>query len=175
MRPERGLGAAARNARHCYSAPRALAVTDSLRESRCATRPSTSASSAPNSLKPWHEQEHDQAGATATAAAAMTTRAQVERLGEHLRKLRLLKSGERMEALLQHAAANELPYVATRTSAPGVVVFVDRIIATAILDPLLHHTVTMNIRGNSYLLNDKLKAGLVRPSADIASQPGGET
>ena len=48
--------------------------------------------------------------AAASAAAAMTTPAQLERLGEHLRKLRLLKSGERMEALLQHAAANELPY-----------------------------------------------------------------
>ncbi len=40
----------------------------------------------------------------------MTTPAQLERLGEHLRKLRLLKSGERLEALLQHAAAKELPY-----------------------------------------------------------------
>jgi DNA replication protein DnaC len=48
---------------------------------------------------------------TATAAAAaMTTPAQIERLGEHLRKLRLLKSGERLEAMLQHAAAQELPY-----------------------------------------------------------------
>ncbi|WP_369803358.1 hypothetical protein [Pseudorhodoferax sp. Leaf267] len=32
--------------------------------------------------------------------SAMTTPAQLERLGEHLRKLRLLKSGERLEALL---------------------------------------------------------------------------
>ncbi len=44
------------------------------------------------------------------APSAMTTPAQLERLGEHLRKLRLLKSGERLEALLQHAAAQELPY-----------------------------------------------------------------
>ena len=40
----------------------------------------------------------------------MTTPAQIERLGEHLRKLRLLKSGEQLEAMLQHAAAQELPY-----------------------------------------------------------------
>ena len=53
-------------------------------------------------------------------------------------------------------------------------VFGDRIIATAILDRLLHHAVTMNIRGNSYRLKDKLKAGLVRPHDDNASQPGGE-
>ena len=38
-------------------------------------------------------------------------------------------------------------------------VFGDRIIATAILDRLLHHAVTMNIRGNSNRLKDKLKAG----------------
>lgn len=41
-------------------------------------------------------------------------------------------------------------------------VFGDRIIATAILDRVLHHAITLNIRGNSYRLKDKLKAGLVR-------------
>jgi DNA replication protein DnaC len=61
-------------------------------------------------------------------------------------------------------------------------VFGDRVIATAILDRLLHHAVTLNIRGNSYRLKDKLKAGLVRPADDstthdihpTTSQPGGE-
>lgn len=275
------------------------------------------------------------ASAAASAAAAMTTPAQLERLGEHLRKLRLLKGAERLEAMLQHAATNELPYaefleqilgeeVAAKTSKniamrtamarfpfvkpletfefsyqpsidakqvqqlaschfiehgdnvivlgpPGVgkthlavslglkaieagyrvlfttaahliatltkahaegrldeklkvfttprlliideigylpidrvganlffqlisrryergpmiltsnqsfgawgEVFGDRVIATAILDRLLHHAVTMNIRGNSYRLKDKLKAGLVRPHDDSSSQPGGE-
>jgi DNA replication protein DnaC len=42
-------------------------------------------------------------------------------------------------------------------------VFGDRVIATAILDRVLHHAITVNIRGNSYRLKDKLKAGLVRP------------
>jgi DNA replication protein DnaC len=273
--------------------------------------------------------------AAIAAASSMTTPAQLERLGEHLRKLRLLKSGERLEAMLQQAAANELPYaefleqllseeVATKTSKniamrtamarlpfvkpletfdfdyqpsidrkqvtalaschfiehgdnvivlgpPGVGkthlavslglkaieagyrvlfttaasliekltkanaegrledklklytaprlliideigylpidriganlffqlisrryergpmiltsnqsfgawgdIFGDRIIATAILDRLLHHAVTMNIRGNSYRLKDKLKAGLVRSHDNSASQPGGE-
>ncbi len=274
----------------------------------------------------------------ATAAippSAMTTPAQIERLGEHLRKLRLLKSGERLEAMLQHAAAQELPYaefleqvlgeevaakasknIAMRTAMarlpfvkpletfdfgyqpsidrkqvqalaachfiehgdnvivlgpPGVGkthlavslgikaiengyrvlfttaanliavltkahaegrldeklkvyatprlliideigylpidrlganlffqlisrryergpmiltsnqsfsawgdVFGDRIIATAILDRLLHHAVTLNIRGNSYRLKDKLKAGLIRVHDNDGSQPGGE-
>ena len=267
--------------------------------------------------------------------SAMTTPAQLERLGEHLRKLRLLKSGERLEALLQHAAAQELPYaefleqvlgeevaakaskniamrtamarlpfvkpletfdfgyqpsidrkqvqtlatchfiehgdnvivlgppgvgkthlavslglkaiengyrvlfttaanliaVLTRAHAEGRLdeklkvyatprlliideigylpidrlganlffqlisrryergpmvltsnqsfsawgdVFGDRIIATAILDRLLHHAVTLNVRGNSYRLKDKLKAGLIRVHDNDGSQPGGE-
>jgi len=41
-------------------------------------------------------------------------------------------------------------------------VFGDRVIATAIFDRILHHAITLNIRGNSYRLKDKLKAGLVR-------------
>jgi len=45
-------------------------------------------------------------------------------------------------------------------------VFGDRVIATAILDRLLHHAITINIRGNSYRLKDKLKAGLLKP-ADV--------
>lgn len=52
-------------------------------------------------------------------------------------------------------------------------VFGDRVIATAILDRLLHHAVTLNIRGNSYRLKEKLKSGLVR-SIDEQTQPGGE-
>ena len=38
-----------------------------------------------------------------------------------------------------------------------------KLIDIAILDRLLHHAVTLNIRGNSYRLKEKLKAGLVRP------------
>lgn len=52
-------------------------------------------------------------------------------------------------------------------------VFGDRVIA-AILDRLLHHAVTMNIRANSYRLKDKLKAGLVRPHEDSSTNPGAE-
>ena len=53
-------------------------------------------------------------------------------------------------------------------------VFGDRVIATAILDRLLHHAVTLNIRGNSYRLKDKLRAGLIRAHDEDAAQPGGE-
>jgi DNA replication protein DnaC len=43
-------------------------------------------------------------------------------------------------------------------------VFGDRVIATAILDRVLHHAITLNIRGHSYRLKDKLKSGLVKPA-----------
>src|SRR6516164_5718344 len=42
-------------------------------------------------------------------------------------------------------------------------IFGDPIIATAILDRLLHHSTTINIRGESYRLKDRRKAGLVPP------------
>lgn len=47
-------------------------------------------------------------------------------------------------------------------------VFGDRVIATAILDRVLHHAITINIRGNSYRLKDKLKAGLIRTEEPTA-------
>ncbi len=40
-------------------------------------------------------------------------------------------------------------------------VFGDQVIATAILDRLLHHSTTLNIKGESYRLKDKRKAGMV--------------
>lgn len=53
-------------------------------------------------------------------------------------------------------------------------VFGDHVIATAILDRLLHHAVSLNICGNSYRLKEMPKAGLIR-SIDENSQPGGDT
>jgi hypothetical protein len=47
-------------------------------------------------------------------------------------------------------------------------IFGDPIIATAILDRLLHHSTTINIRGESYRLKDRRRAGLL-------PQPGQET
>jgi DNA replication protein DnaC len=49
-------------------------------------------------------------------------------------------------------------------------IFGDPIIATAILDRLLHHSTTINIRGESYRLKDRRRAGLLaRPE----TQPEG--
>jgi DNA replication protein DnaC len=52
-------------------------------------------------------------------------------------------------------------------------VFGDPVIATAVLDRLLHHSITVNIRGESYRLREKLKAGLLKPKvgADAAATP----
>jgi DNA replication protein DnaC len=44
-------------------------------------------------------------------------------------------------------------------------VFGDTVIASAILDRLLHHATTVNIKGDSYRLKEKRRAGLLRPVA----------
>src|SRR5919109_3009735 len=49
-------------------------------------------------------------------------------------------------------------------------VFGNPIIATAILDRLLHHSVVINIKGESYRLREKQKAGLLKkPEPSLAS------
>jgi DNA replication protein DnaC len=49
-------------------------------------------------------------------------------------------------------------------------IFGDPIIATAILDRLLHHSTTINIRGESYRLKDRRRAGLLpRPDDQHAN------
>ncbi|NLC53725.1 MAG: ATP-binding protein, partial [Firmicutes bacterium] len=45
-------------------------------------------------------------------------------------------------------------------------IFGDPIIATAILDRLLHHSMVINIKGESYRLKEKLKAGLIPKTGD---------
>src|SRR6202049_329583 len=49
-------------------------------------------------------------------------------------------------------------------------IFGDPIIATAILDRLLHHSTTINIRGESYRLKERRKAGLF-PRAEEETRP----
>ena len=87
----------ARNARKRYAqaAPR---VSLRAGAARRRSAPSSSATS-PSTSRCWrpHERAPDHG-------------AQLERLCEHLLKLRLFKSRERLEALLQHAAAKELAY-----------------------------------------------------------------
>jgi DNA replication protein DnaC len=56
-------------------------------------------------------------------------------------------------------------------------VFGDSVIAAAILDRLLHHSITINIKGESYRLREKLKAGLLKPKlgADRGSDADAST
>jgi len=42
-------------------------------------------------------------------------------------------------------------------------IFNDQVLATAILDRLLHHSTTINIKGESYRLREKRKAGMLCP------------
>lgn len=52
-------------------------------------------------------------------------------------------------------------------------IFGDQVIATAILDRLLHHATTINIKGESYRLKEKRKAGLLRTPSSQARQLAG--
>ena len=47
-------------------------------------------------------------------------------------------------------------------------VFNDQVLATAILDRLLHHATTVNIKGDSYRLREKKKAGLLGRKPKVA-------
>ena len=53
-------------------------------------------------------------------------------------------------------------------------IFQDNVIASAILDRLLHHSHTINIKGESYRLKDKRKAGVwTQPATELANSGGG--
>jgi DNA replication protein DnaC len=57
-------------------------------------------------------------------------------------------------------------------------VFNDHVLATAILDRLLHHSTTLNIKGESYRLKEKRRAGLLgraRPEAETIREEEPET
>src|SRR5437667_7147190 len=54
-------------------------------------------------------------------------------------------------------------------------VFGDRVIASAILDRVLHHSITVNIKGDSYRLREKLKAGLLKSKTSIDDRSEADT
>ena len=53
-------------------------------------------------------------------------------------------------------------------------VFSDQVIATAILDRLLHHATTLNIKGESFRLKEKRKAGLITQPLEKSEDKGGD-
>jgi hypothetical protein len=53
-------------------------------------------------------------------------------------------------------------------------VFNDPVLATAILDRLLHYSTTLNIKGESYQLKEKRRAGLLGRSTSAEPEVTGE-
>lgn len=49
-------------------------------------------------------------------------------------------------------------------------IFADQVLATAILDRLLHHATTLNIRGNSYRLRERRRAGVFHDLTDLTKE-----
>jgi DNA replication protein DnaC len=49
-------------------------------------------------------------------------------------------------------------------------VFGDQVLATAILDRLLHHSITVNIKGESFRLKEKRRAGMLDKT--VQPEPG---
>ncbi len=50
-------------------------------------------------------------------------------------------------------------------------IFGDSVLATAILDRLLHHSTTINIKGESYRIKEKKKAGFFKMDTIESSKP----
>jgi len=51
-------------------------------------------------------------------------------------------------------------------------VFGDAVVATAILDRLLHHSHVLTIRGDSYRLREKRRSGLLKTTTTAPASPG---
>ncbi|MEA5399661.1 ATP-binding protein, partial [Synechococcus sp. BA-124 BA4] len=50
-------------------------------------------------------------------------------------------------------------------------VFGDQVVATAILDRLLHHSHVLTVRGDSYRLREKRRSGLIKASSAVSTIP----
>jgi DNA replication protein DnaC len=105
----------------------------------------------------------------------------------HLRKCRLLILDEiGYQTLDRQATTGLFQLISERYERASVIltsnksygewgtIFQDNVIASAILDRLLHHSHTINIKGESYRLKDKRKAGVWSPVAAEPSRGGGE-
>jgi len=68
--------------------------------------------------------------------------------------------------------AGAMLITSNRSVAEWGTVFADPVVATAILDRLLHHSHVLTIRGDSYRLRAKRRSGLLRPPAGDAAAVG---
>jgi len=129
---------------------------------------------------------------TATALVTTLTRAHQEnRLEEKLKQLvqpKLLIIDEIGYLPLERLGANLFFQLVSRRYERGSIlitsnqsltgwgqVFGDQVIATAILDRLLHHSTIINIKGESYRLKEKRKAGLLTRSEPFTAEAPAET
>jgi DNA replication protein DnaC len=104
----------------------------------------------------------------------------------HLRKCRLLMLDEiGYQSLDRQATTGLFQLISERYERASVIltsnksygewgtIFQDNVIASAILDRLLHHSHTINIKGESYRLKDKRKAGVWTPPPAESAGSGG--
>jgi len=112
--------------------------------------------------------------------------AQEDRLGHRLRTLckpKLLILDEMGYFPLDRMVAQFLFQLVSRRYLKGSIIltsnksygdwgdiFADQVLATAILDRLLHHSTTVNIRGQSYRLREKRKAGVFSEVTELAKE-----
>ena len=61
-----------------------------------------------------------------------------------------------------------------RSVGEWVTVFGDPVVATAILDRLLHHSHVLTIRGDSYRLREKRRSGLLQKAGAVPGQADAE-
>ncbi len=122
-----------------------------------------------------------------TAAALVSSLADAERIGTLSRRLpiftgpSLLVIDEMGFLPLDAHQANLLFHVVSRRYEQGSIILTsnksygewaevfagDAVIAAAILDRLLHHSTTITIKGESYRLKDKRRAGLIRKEESV--------
>ena len=58
-----------------------------------------------------------------------------------------------------------------RPVSEGDRIFGDEVTASAILDRVLHHSIVITIRGESYRLREKRQAGMVPNTASVGAKP----
>jgi DNA replication protein DnaC len=124
------------------------------------------------------------AGLTASLVRAHTENRLEEKL-KHLVQPRLLIIDEIGYLPIERLGANLFFQLISRRYEKGAIlltsnqslggwgqVFGDQVIATAILDRLLHHSTIVNIKGESYRLKEKRKAGLLTRSEPYTRDAG---
>ena len=77
----------------------------------------------------------------------------------------------------EHYEKGSIILISNKSYGDGGQIFADNVIASAILDRLLHHSTTINIKGESYRLKDKKKTGVIArpPTKEGARPPGSAT